>query len=164
MGKVTDIDSPQRKQPRKRRTPAKIDESKPSREHWAKATQAYELLLGGKSYTEIAEQLDISRESGVWQMLLERFSYDAAKLTEAERKDMLGLELLRLNALLAAVWPSAMMGDPKSVDSAVKIVATQAKISGLEQVDPVVNKNLVLVMGEKEEDYINALRRAEGSE
>jgi hypothetical protein len=52
------------------------------------------------------------------------------------------------------------MGDPKSVDSAVRIIMARAKITGLEQADPVVNKNLVLVMGEKEEDYIKALRNA----
>ena len=34
----------------------------------------------------------------------------------------------------------------------------EARLTGLEQVDPVVNKNLVLVMGEKEEDYIAALK------
>jgi hypothetical protein len=92
--------------------------------------------------------------------MTERFQYDASRLTDAERKDILGMELLRLNALQAAVWPSAMMGDPKSVDSAVRIIATRAKIAGLEHVDPVVNKNLVLVMGEKEEDYIKALKAA----
>ena len=54
------------------------------------------------------------------------------------------------------------MGDPKSVDSAVRIIQARARISGLEQVDPVVQKNLVLVMGEKEEDYIAALKAAGG--
>jgi hypothetical protein len=44
------------------------------------------------------------------------------------------------------------------VDTALRIVLGQHKISGLEQVDPVVQKNLVLVMGDKEEDYINQLK------
>jgi hypothetical protein len=68
------------------------------------------------------------------------------------------MELVRLEALQTAVWPSAMMGDPKSVDSALKIIQTRAKITGLEQADPVTQKNLVLVMGDKEADYIAALK------
>jgi hypothetical protein len=155
MDKVTPIDSPAR---RKKRVPAKSPRSTPSKEHWEKARQAYELLLGGKSHSEVAEILEISHVDDVWRLLTERFKYDSSRLTDAERKDILGMELLRLGALQAAVWPAAMMGDPKSVDSAVRIIATRAKIAGLEQVDPVVSKNLVLVMGEKEEDYINALK------
>jgi hypothetical protein len=50
------------------------------------------------------------------------------------------------------------------VDSAVRIISARAKITGLESVDPVVNKNLVLVMGEKEEDYIKALKAVSDSD
>jgi hypothetical protein len=157
MDKVTPIGSPAKK--RRSRVPAKsTPSSRSTPERWEKARKAYELLLGGKSHSEVAEILEISHVDDVWRLLTERFKYDAGKLTESERKDILGMELLRLNALQAAVWPSAMMGDPKSVDSAVRIIAARAKITGLESVDPVVNKNLVLVMGEKEEDYIKALK------
>jgi hypothetical protein len=93
-------------------------------------------------------------------MLSELYGFDAAYLTEQERKTALATEVIRLDKLQTAVWPSAMMGDPKSVDSAVKIIMARAKITGLEQADPVVQKNLVLVMGEKEEDYIAALKAA----
>jgi hypothetical protein len=126
----------------------------------SKAVQAYELLLGGKSHSEIADLLNIQYSDDVWRMLTERFKQDAAHLTDQERKDLRALENLRLNALQAAVWPAAMMGDPKSVDSAVRIVMARAKINGLEAVDPVVQKNLVLVVGEAEDDYIAALRAA----
>jgi hypothetical protein len=161
MDKVTPIGSPAKK--RRGRVPARRSTKTTGRaavekEHWEKATQAYELLLGGKSHSEVAEILGIAHVDDVWRLMTERFQYDASRLTDAQRKDILGMELLRLNALQAAVWPSAMMGDPKSVDSAVRIIATRAKIAGLEQVDPVVNKNLVLVMGDKEEEYIAALK------
>ena len=152
MDKVTPIGSPGK-------TPAR--RSKRSElEHGEKARAAYELLIAGKSHSEIAQILGIEHTNDVWRLLTELFHYDASKLTEAERKEILGLELLRLNALQAAVWPSAMMGDPKSVDSAVRIIATRARITGLEAIDPVVQKNLVLVLGEKEDEYIAALKRA----
>jgi hypothetical protein len=157
VAKVTDIES----QHRKSKRPAKSSLDQQTKE---KALQAYQLFLEGKSHSEIGEALDITHENDVYRMMAERFAYDASFLTDGERKGILGIELLRLNALQAAVWPAAMMGDPKSVDSAVRIIATRAKISGLEQVDPVVQKNLVLVMGEKEEDYIAALKAASDSQ
>jgi hypothetical protein len=155
MDKVTPIDSQRESH---KRTPARTSRSE--RERWEKAIQAYELLIAGKSHSEIADILNIEHEKDVWRLLAERFKWDAAKLTDQERKDIRALEVLRLNALQTAVWPAAMMGDPKSVDSAVRIIAARAKIQGLEQVDPVVQKNLVLVMGEQEDDYIRALRAA----
>lgn len=122
--------------------------------------EAWRLRLAGKSVIEIAEELGVADPGKIGRVLTERYGHEAALLTEVERKALLALEMARLDALQNAVWGSAMMGDPKSVDSAVKIVATRAKIAGLEQIDPVVQKNLVLVMGEKEEDYIAALKRA----
>jgi hypothetical protein len=133
---------------------------RPSREeHWAKAREAFDLRIEGHQPSEIAAILAVTPES-VSQMLSELYGFDAAYLTEQERKTALATEVIRLDKLQTAVWPSAMMGDPKSVDSAVKIIMARAKITGLEQADPVVQKNLVLVMGEKEEDYIAALKAA----
>lgn len=149
MAKVTDIDSPMRA--KRKRTPVSAQSA-------AKAKQAYELMLGGKPRSEVAELLGFKHAGDVSRLVSEKFRANARYLTEMERKEMLGIALLRLEALLDAVWLDAMTGDPKAVDTARNLIATQAKISGLEQVDPVVNKNLVLVMGEKEEDYIAQLR------
>jgi len=154
MDKVTPIGSPK---PKKKLAPRARSSAPTKREKWERATQAFELRLSGKLPGEIGEIMGIAH-ADVLRLLSERFAYDAAYLTEGERKSILGLELARLEALQTAVWPSAMMGDPKSVDTAVRIIQARAKISGLEQVDPVVQKNLVLVMGDKEEDYIAALK------
>jgi hypothetical protein len=163
MDKVTPIDSPEKRRRKPVVTSSRsIRDKSVELERMRKARSAYELVLAGKSHSEIAELLDLSGGDVVWTMMTEMFLKDARRLTAAERQEMLGTELLRLNALQAAVWPAAMMGDPKSVDSAVRIIQARARISGLEQVDPVVQKNLVLVMGEKEEDYIAALKAAGG--
>ncbi len=69
------------------------------------------------------------------------------------------MELARCDRLQDACWDEAMLGDPKAIDSSIKVMAHRAKLLGLEKVDPVVQKNLVLVMGEKEADYIEALKR-----
>jgi hypothetical protein len=128
-----------------------------SREIEDKAREAYQMQISGKLPSEIAEHLNTTVDM-VDQLLSERFKADAQRLTSGDRQYLLAQELIALSQLKAAVWPSAMMGDPKSVDSAVRIILAAHKVAGLEQVDPVVNKNLVLVMGDKEEDYIAALK------
>jgi hypothetical protein len=126
--------------------------------HQELARQAYELRAGGKLPSEIAELLGLNDYRDVHQLLENQYAEDASYLTSMERQNLLGMQFMRLEKLLAAVWPAAMMGDPKSVHEAGEIVMKEARITGLEQIDPVVNKNLVLVMGEKEEDYIAALK------
>lgn len=151
MDEVTPIDSRKGVAKRTRRSPSKAA-------RWELAEQAYQLRIGGKSPSEIATILGVATAEDVAQLITERYAYDAGYLDKLDRQSLLFLEITRLDALQGAVWPSAMMGDPKSVDSAVKIIQARAKISGLEQVDPVVQKNLVLVMGDKESDYIAALK------
>jgi len=159
VAKVTDIDSPKVRNTRTKRL-ARTGSSAPKPLDEEKSNLAFELLLAGKSQREIAEAVGYQHKDDASRLLTERFKHEVGFITDMERKQMLGMALLRLNALLGAVWPAAMMGDPKSVDSARAIVAEAAKISGLQQIDPVVNKNLVLVMGEKEQDYIEALKAA----
>jgi hypothetical protein len=151
MDEVTPIDSRKAVVRRGKRSPSKA-------ETWELANKAYQLRIGGMSPTEIGKELGIGGSDEVIRMIMERYAYDASYLSSLDRQSMLFLEITRLDALQSAVWPSAMMGDPKSVDSAVKIISARAKIAGLEQVDPIVQKNLVLVMGEREEDYIAALK------
>jgi len=153
MDEVTPIESRSRRQVKKRRE----RRTGPDRRRNEEARKVFEMKLGGKLPSEIARELGIP-DVQVLRMLTELFSFDASFLADQDRKLALGLELMRLEALQSAIWEQAMMGDPKSVDSVVKIIQTRCKITGMEQADPVVNKNLVLVMGEKEDDYIAALK------
>jgi hypothetical protein len=158
MDKVTPIGSPKGRKTRKRAAKPPSRSSALVEESQNKAMQAYQMRIAGKLPSEISEVLGIVHEDDVSRLMMEKFRKDSTYLTDQERKTLLGLELVRLEALQAAVWPAAMMGDPKSVDSSLRIMQHRARITGMEQVDPVIQKNLVLVMGEKEEDYINALK------
>jgi len=160
MDKVTPIGSPKGRRPRKTvaKRPSTTSSDMTLSEAREKAKAAFALRLGGKRLSDIAAILDVGDKDQVTRLLKEQFSADAEYLTQQERTEMLGMELARLDALQDAVWISAMMGDPKSVDTAVRIIGQRAKLVGLEKVDPVVNKQLVLVMGDKEEDYIKALK------
>jgi len=149
MDKVIDIASPKPTRRRKR----------PSSQDGERATVAYDLLLRGKSHSEVARLIGAEDSSIVWRIVSERFAMDANYLSQQERKTMLASEVLRLNAVQDAHWEAAMMGDIASARVVLEVIKTRAKITGLETVDPVVQKNLVLVMGEKEQDYIEALRK-----
>lgn len=153
MDEVTPIDS--RKAGRRTQSSRSLAKTQ---EHEALAKKVFEMRAGGKLPSEIAEVLGLRDQIEVHQLLGERFGQDAAYLTSLDRDSLLGMQFMRLEALLAAVWPSAMMGDPKSVHEAGEIVMKESKLTQLEVADPVVNKNLVLVMGDKEEDYIAALK------
>lgn len=153
MDKVTPIGT--EKRPAKRTSRTSIRNR--SRD-WTKAVQAYDLKLAGKSLYEIAEALNIRSAAEVGQLLQDRFNYDAGYLTTTERESILALELARCDRLQDACWEEAMTGEPRAIDSAIKVMAHRAKLLHMEQVDPVVQKNLVLVMGEKESDYIEALK------
>lgn len=152
MDEVTPIDSAKKRVRGKAPRSANL-----AREIEDKAREAYQMQIAGKLPSEIAEHFNTTPDM-VDQLLSERFKADAKMLTGQDREYLLAQELIALSQLKAAVWPSAMMGDPKSVDSAVRIILAAHKVAGLEQVDPVVQKNLVLVMGDKEEDYIAALK------
>lgn len=153
MDTVTPIGTPGKK--RRPRSPSSIAKRQ---EHEELERRVFEMRASGKLPSEIAEELNLPTRNEAEQLLVERFNKDAAYLTSLDRNSLLGLQFMRLEKLLAAVWPSAMMGDPKSVHEAGDLVMKEAKLTGLEQIDPVVNKNLVLVMGEKEEDFIAALK------
>ena len=150
MDEVTPIDSPRKRVARRsKRSLTKTDQN---------AQLAFEMRAGGKLPSEIAEALGYADVHEVYRLLDNSMAKDAAFLTDMERKGILGLELVRLEKLLAAVWPSAMMGDPKSVHEAGDLVMKEARLTQLELADPVTQKNLVLVMGEREDDYIRALK------
>ena len=140
-----------------RRTRSKTSLVK-AQEHRELVQLVFEMRAGGKLPSEIAETLGINSDKEVHQRMDEQLNHDASYLTNLQRDTVLGLQLLRLEKLLAAVWPSAMMGDPKSVHEAGELVMKESRLTQLEMADPTVNKNLVLVMGEKEEDFIAALK------
>ena len=160
MDEVTPIDFQAKgnNKPKPRRHAPSQSSLVKSQEHLEKVQLAYEMRAGGKLPSEIAAAVGVAQDDEVYRLLDEQFNRDAAYLTGMQRETVLGLQLMRLEKLLAAAWPSAMMGDPKSIREAGELVMKEARLTQLEQVDPTVNKNLVLVMGEKEDDFIAALK------
>ena len=75
MDKVTDIGSQPKRRKRSQVARTRTSTPRRSREYWEKATQAYELKVGGKLPAEIAEILNVAHVDDVYRMLNERLAW-----------------------------------------------------------------------------------------
>ena len=128
-----------------------------------KARQAYNLRLEGKSWWHIAEEMKIT-ELDASSMVAESIRAASALVDESEKRQIMAIELDRLDQLTRAVWPTAMAGDSRSIDSVLKIMAHRSRLVGLE--DALANRqvtlNTIVVPGNTVE-YVNSLRALTGA-
>lgn len=94
---------------------------------WAAAVR---LRADGRSYQAIARQLGYANRAGARQAVMKTIqAYPApAEVIAMERR----LELVRLDALQAAVWERATSGDNRAVDLALRIMERRAALLGLD--------------------------------
>ena len=123
-----------------------------------RAQEAYEMKLSGRTPREIADELGYESPMAVVNAIRSQMKSEASFLTDTDRQSLLQMEMDRLDRLLAKVWPSAMTGDPKSVEAALKITDRRIKITGLDAVDTTTQAHTVLVIGGQEQDYISKLK------
>lgn len=57
------------------------------------------------------------------------------KLVDEPARDVLALELSRLNALTQGLWKAARSGDEKAVDRVLRVMERRAKLLGLDYAD-----------------------------
>jgi len=115
---------------------------------------AYKLRATGMSVFEIAEQLQLTEQvvkAGIELTL--RAAADA--MTDAAREDMLHMELDRLDKLQQALWPDAMQGSTRAVDSILKVMDQRHKLLGLEAKTEHTVQNAVVI---STEGYLDALK------
>lgn len=93
-----------------------------------KRNRALEMRLAGKSQAEIAEELGVSSSS------VSRYITQAvAAITRENAEEYLQLELSRLDAMLAAIWPKIVHADEGQtwfIDRALAIMDQRAKLTG----------------------------------
>lgn len=123
-----------------------------------RADQAYALQRKGLSLSKIAEELNYSGASAVSRSLSERYSQQAKAITSLEREAILNLELDRLDELQAAHYESATYGDLKATDEVLKIMTLRMKLLKLDVPDASTDKNMILVIGGQEADYVAKLK------
>lgn len=121
------------------------------------ALQAYQLRLSGVSWWDIAAELGLS-EHAVTTLVAERIKMAAALVDEGSKRQMLVIEMERLDKLQQAAWPKAMGGDSRSIQVILKIIETRAKLLGLDQTHTTnITSNTIVVPGTSHE-YVAALR------
>jgi hypothetical protein len=91
-------------------------------------TEALRLRQSGMTFQEIADVLGYADPTGARGAVLA-----ALQTTVVEpNNEMRSLELTRLDALLAALWPTALAGDQGAIDRVLKIQERRAKMLGLD--------------------------------
>jgi len=122
---------------------------------------AFKLRLEGKRLWEIAEILDVT-ENEVELAINSRMKTERALITSGEREGIIALQDARYEAMIAAHWPAAMMGDDKSSAIILKTMHQKEQLLQLAALDPETSQRTVLVIGGKEADYVRALKEASG--
>lgn len=92
--------------------------------------RAVALRIAGASFEQIGEQLGITRQSA--HALVVNALDEIAKQTAESAEQLRQMELQRLDALQASLWPDAMRGDEQKVDRVIKIMARRAALMGLD--------------------------------
>lgn len=93
--------------------------------------KAIRMKINGSTYTEIADELGYSSRGSACsdvRRALEKHVIEEGLAVEAWRE----LELARLDVLQKAIWPEAMEGSPRAIETALKILDRRAKLLGLD--------------------------------
>lgn len=95
-----------------------------------KGRKALELHLAGMPWDAVAEHTGYTDGSGAYKAAMSVLRQAARPVAEETRE----LEVRRLDRLLYAVWPDALRGDHRAVDSALKIMGLRLRLLGLDGV------------------------------
>lgn len=111
------------------------------------------------SHSEIAgEGLGYSADE-IGRIIRDRMEREVRHLDGETRKSLVALEVARLDALQAALWPRAMRGDEKAISEVRQLILARVKVLGLDLAD-VSSATTVLVIRGDEEEYIELLKEA----
>jgi len=91
-------------------------------------SQAVQLRSLGHTYDEIAQQLGLATRGSAWKVVQRALTRIPAESVEEMRL----LEGARLDAMTAAIWPTAVTGDEKAIALMLRIMERRAKLFGLD--------------------------------
>ena len=111
-----------------------------------KQRTALELRKAGLTFEQIAQQVGFNSRQAAFDNVMRAIK--EIKREPAEELD--SLELARLDTLLTRVWPKALQGDHKAIDTELKLMERRARMMGIDapvkhepmQLDINVNKRL----------------------
>lgn len=90
--------------------------------------EALSLRRTGLSYSKVGERLKIT-EQGAYQLVSRGLKAMATELSS----EIVQLERIRLDDLLAAIWTRVERGDLDAIDRVLKIAERRAKLEGIDK-------------------------------
>ena len=93
----------------------------------ARKLRAIELKMQGLNYQQIADELGYTNRGTVYKIIRDAQASRLSEAVETQRE----LELARLDALQAALWPDAMAGDVQASHAALKVIEARCRLLGL---------------------------------
>lgn len=93
-----------------------------------KQVRALELRKAGKTLEQIANELGYASKSGAAKAL----SVALQKTIQEPADELRTLESQRLDALLHSLWPNALSGDTRAIDTCLRVMDRRAKLLGLD--------------------------------
>lgn len=127
-----------------------------------RAYRCYQMRIGGMAWSEISI-LENYPSPGAAKYDVDRYMAEAkALVVEASARDMLTLEVHRLDALQHAMWDAAMAGDTRSGSLVMGIIINRAKLIGLdpEKMADDADRARTVVIPMEEQAYMAALQKA----
>lgn len=91
--------------------------------------EALQLRKKGHTYDQIAKKMGFSSRATAFRSVQSAIR----DITKEPAKDVLELEVSRLDAMLSGLWEKATEGDDKAVIAALRIMDRRAKYLGLDQ-------------------------------
>lgn len=96
--------------------------------HAEKCREGLELRKAGASYSQIADQLGYKNESGAWKAVQQAIDC----IIREPAKDVLIIELARLDTMLLALWAKAKSGDTHAIGRCLSIMERRSAYLGID--------------------------------
>ncbi len=93
----------------------------------ARRTRAIELKLQGLTHQQIADDLGYANKGTVYRLIQEAQAARLGDTADEHRQ----VEMARLDALQAALWPRAVTGDVAAVEGVRKLIDSRCRLLGL---------------------------------
>lgn len=123
----------------------------------AQARAALVMQRQGRTLGEIADALGLT-EAATHSCIRTALAAAADLVDTASKRELLALEVSRLDALQAAHWDQAVNGDVRSADFILKVIDKRSKMLGLVDTDTDATTVQTVVVTGDSAAYIDALR------
>jgi hypothetical protein len=124
--------------------------------------RALELRKSGATYDQIAQVIGYSDASGASKAVQRALQ----AVIQEPAKEVLTINMERLNHMLLTVWPKINAGDERAIDTGLRIMDKIDRLMGTEQAQQIEHKHVhagaVLVVDGDEDAYIAAMKRMAG--